>query len=299
MQNDPPRPGEPEPLTDGLRRVLAPNPSPMTLHGTNTYLLGKDSLAVIDPGPDDPEHLSALLEAIGGARVSHILVTHAHADHCALARKLSDHCGAPVLGFGPAGSGRSPVMQRMAAAGHLAPGPGLHEGFVPDRSLAHGETIAGEGWALSVLHAPGHTGDHLCFLWEGQAFSGDLVMDWSSTVIAPPEGDLDEFLASCRRLRARAPRRLWPGHGPAVAEPTKRLTDLETHREARSNQLLATLAAGPATLPELARAIYPDLPPSHRPAAEATLLAHLVSLTERGLATATPALAPTARFSLA
>ncbi|SLN11890.1 hydroxyacylglutathione hydrolase [Pseudoruegeria aquimaris] len=293
-----PIPGEAEVLRPGLRRVLAPNPSPMTFRGTNTYLLGEDDLAVIDPGPDTPAHLEALLAAIGDAPVTAILVTHSHRDHSPLARPLSEATGAPVLAFGDSAAGRSPMMAALAGSGALAGGEGVDADFRPDRCLADGEMLSGRGWTLEALHTPGHMGNHLCFSDGAAIFCGDLVMGWASTMVSPPDGDLAAFRASCARLRARPERFYLPAHGAPLHEPHARLSWLLAHRDSRERQILDSLRQAPGTAGQLARRIYTETPEALLPAAARNVLAHLLDLTARGHAKATPELTEQAEFSL-
>lgn len=274
-------------------RILAPNPSPLTGPGTTTFLLGRDRIAVIDPGPDDPGHLATIVDA-GQGRISHIIVTHAHLDHSAGARRLSDMTGAPVLAFGDALSGRSPMMRRLADAG-VGGGEGLDMGFATDIVLRDGEEISGGDWRLTALHTPGHSGGHLCLLWDDQIFCGDLVMGWSSTIISPPDGDLADYLRSLDRLAQIRPRRLLPAHGEAIEDPLARLSDLAAHRRQRSVQILAALRDGPADAPTLAARIY-EVPPALMPAAARNVLAHLLALAELGAVVALDALGPGTRF---
>ena len=198
-----PQPGQAEILEPGLRRILAPNPSPMTFRGTNTYLLGETDIAVIDPGPQDTAHLEAILAAIGpGQRITHVLVSHAHLDHSPLARPLADRCGAPVLAFGRAEEGRSALMQALADQGLMGGSEGVDTCFEPDQRLTDGDEIHGAGWTLIALHTPGHMANHLAFGWGGVLFSADLVMGWATSLVSPPDGDLTQFMASCAKLRA-------------------------------------------------------------------------------------------------
>ena len=285
-------------LEPGLRRITAPNPSPMTFRGTNTYLLGQGARAVIDPGPGDDAHLDAILRACPGG-ISHILVTHAHADHSHLAPALAERCGAPVLAFGPATAGRSEVMRRLAAQGLAGGGEGIDAGFAPDRCLADGETIEGDGWRLRAIWTPGHSANHLCFAWGRRLFSGDHVMGWASSVVSPPDGDMTRFMASCRSLQGLGLRRLFPGHGDPVEDPEQRLSWLIAHRRQREAEILAALRDAAGTAAELAGRIYRDLPPGLLAMAERNVLAHLVDLWARGLVTATPELSATARFARA
>ncbi len=294
-----PRPGEVVALAPGLRRILAPNPGPMTHRGTNTYLVGTEGLAVIDPGPDDPAHLAAILAAVGrGQRISHLLVTHAHRDHSPLARRLSAATGAPVLAFGDAAAGQSAAMRALVEGGMTGGGEGVDTAFRPEIALGDGETVEGDGWAIRALWTPGHMGNHLTFLWGEEAFTGDLVMGWATSLISPPDGDLTDFLASCARLRKLAPGRLWPGHGDAVADPVARIDALVAHRRGREAQILAALATGPRRPAALAAAVYADTPPALLPAATRNVLAHLIDLAGRGRVTADPAPGPEAVFAL-
>lgn len=281
--------------TKDLLRILAPNPSPLTGPGTTTFLLGSRDIAVIDPGPDDPGHLAAIVDA-GRGRISHIIVTHAHLDHSAGARHLSDMTGAPILAFGDALSGRSPMMRRLAET-DLGGGEGLDMGFAPDTTLHDGQVIVGEGWQLTALHTPGHSGGHLSLLWEDQIFCGDLVMAWTSTIISPPDGDLADYLRSLDRLSQVQPRRLLPAHGEAIEDPLTRLSDLAAHRRQRSAQILAALRDGPADAATLAAGIY-DVDPVLLPAAARNVLAHLLALTDLGAAAPLDPLGPGTRFMI-
>lgn len=288
-------------IAEGLRLVRAPNPSPMTHTGTNTWLVGDGEVAVIDPGPEDEPHLDAILAALGpGERVGHILVTHAHRDHSPLARRLAARTGAPVCAAGDMAGRRRPVMARLAEAGRVEGGEGVDAGFAPDIVLEEGDIVSGPGWRLTVRATPGHTADHLAFAWGDALFSGDHVMGWASSLVSPPDGDLAAFMASCRRLAATPPRVCYPGHGDPVTDPAGRLDWLIAHREAREAQILAALAAGPGRTPRaLAEAIYTETPPALLPAATRNVLAHLIALWEAGRVSAEPTLASDARFALA
>jgi glyoxylase-like metal-dependent hydrolase (beta-lactamase superfamily II) len=282
-------------IAPGIRRVRATNASPMTFTGTNSYIIGTGAVALIDPGPDDPAHLAALLAALGpGERVSHILVTHAHRDHSALAPSLAAVTGAPVLAFGDARAGRSPVMRQMADLGLVGGGEGTDAGFAPDRTLADGTVLEGDDWRLEALHTPGHFGNHLSFLTGDSLFSGDLAMGWASTLISPPDGDLSAFLTSIGRLQATGASRLLPGHGEPVDDGPARLDWLLAHRHARNDAILEALADGPAHIPALTARIYTDTPAALLPAAERNVLAHLIDLQGRALVRAEPTLTPEA-----
>lgn len=289
--------GQPVEVDAGVVRVLAPNPSPMTYRGTNTYLVGHAALAVIDPGPDDARHMAALRAAIGGRPVSHIFVTHSHLDHSPLARRLARAVGAPVLAFGDSRAGRRPVMGRLAAAGLVGGGEGVDPDFRPDVTVADGTVVQTGAGPLSVLHTPGHLGNHICLGWGEMVFTGDHVMGWASSLISPPDGDLTAFMASCERLARLPARAFHPGHGDPVRDPAARLAWLVAHRQARQAQVLAALKAGPADLPELTARVYADTDPALHPAAARNLLAHLIDLHERGLVIARPQLSQTALFA--
>lgn len=274
-----PLPGKPVDLGHGLRRIVAPNPSPMTFRGTNTYLLGRRALAVIDPGPDDSDHLTSILAAVGpGQSVSHILVTHAHLDHSPLARRLSQATGAPVLAFGDALAGRSAVMQDLAAAGLMRGGEGVDTGFAPDIIVTDKEVIPGDGWTLQVWHTPGHFGNHIALGWGDQLFSGDLVMGWATSLISPPDGDLTDFMASCMQIRTKDWTCLHPGHGGPVTATADRIEWLIAHRLQREAQILTALNDGPANATTLAARIYTNVPAALLPAAKRNVLAHLIDL---------------------
>lgn len=278
---DPPI-GVAQTLEPGLRRILAPNPSPMTYRGTNTYLLGEGPCCVIDPGPDDPRHLEAILAALGPDRaVSHILVTHTHLDHSPLARPLAEATGAPVSAFGGATAGRSAIMQELAAAGEIGGGEGVDESFAPDETLADGAEVRGADWALRVIHTPGHIGNHLALAWGDRLFTADHVMGWATSLVSPPDGDLTDFMASCARLRQEDWARFYPGHGAPVEETAARLDWLVAHRRSREDAILAALEAGPARAADIAARVYTETPPALLGAATRNVLAHLVDLTLR------------------
>lgn len=281
-----------------IRSLLAPNPSPLTGAGTNTWIVGATALAVIDPGPDDPAHLAAILDAVGpGQHISHILVTHAHRDHSALAPRLAAATGAPILAFGTATEGRSPLMARLAPS-LPTQGEGLDTDFAPDQRLGDGDTLSGPDWSLSALHTPGHLGGHLCLALGDTLFSGDHVMGWSTSIVSPPDGDMGAYMASLHRLAARDWHRFLPGHGDPVTTPANRVQELIAHRHLRETQILQALGDGAAVIPALTARIYTDIPRHLLPAAERNVFAHLIDLATRNLVTSTPALHPGAEFAL-
>ncbi|NUB42755.1 MBL fold metallo-hydrolase [Fertoebacter nigrum] len=315
-------------LEPGLRRVLAPNPSPMTHWGTNSYIIGEGTVALIDPGPDLPAHRAALLAALRpGERISHILVTHAHLDHSPLARPLAALTGATVLAFGAARAGRSAIM---AGLDDLGGGEGVDAGFAPDTTLPDGaevtaggvvaadvpsEAVApdaafgraipqpagaplahGPGWRLEALHTPGHFGNHLCFAWGARCFTGDHVMGWAPSLVSPPDGDMAAYMASLARLAARDWAVLYPGHGAPVTGAAARLAGLAAHRRQREAAILAALDDGPQSLAALTARVYADTAPALWPAAQRNLLAHLIDLAGRRVVAASPALSPDALF---
>lgn len=210
--------------------------------------------------------------------MDHILVTHPHRDHSALASRLAHATDAPVHAFGRAQDGRSPRMAALAAAGLTAGGDGLDTDFAPDIRLGEGDRLAGPDWEVTALHTPGHLGTHLCFSAGEVLFSGDHVMGWSSTIVAPPDGDMGQYMESLSRLQSGDWRRFLPGHGEPITHPQQRLSELITHRRQREAQVLAALNEGPASASRIARRLYADLSPALMPAAERNVLAHLLDL---------------------
>lgn len=286
--DDPRTPGMAMELEPGLRCILAPNPSPMTFTGTNTYVLGTRGLAVIDPGPQDETHLRAILNAVGpDQKITHIIVTHTHVDHSPLARPLADVTGAPILAFGGPHAGRSPAMQALAASGLAGGGEGVDLSFRPDTEVACGDTITGDGWSLEVIHTPGHIGNHIALGWGDACLTADHVMGWATSLVSPPDGDLTDFMSSCEKLNARDWRIFYPGHGPSIAAPNARLDWLMAHRRDREAQVLAALAEGPATAGDLAARIYTETPAALLPAAERNVFAHLIDLHGKSRVTCT------------
>ena len=263
-----------------VRRIVCPNPGPFTFTGTCTYVVGRGRVAVIDPGPDSPEHLASLTRALAGETVSHIVVTHTHRDHSPGARALKAATGAPIWGCGPHRAARP------AAAGEARLDMGGDVDHVPDREMADGDVLEGSGWTLAALATPGHTANHLAFACPeaGALFSGDHVMGWSTTVVAPPDGSMRDYMVSLDRLRNRPESVFLPGHGGPVREPGRFVRALAHHRRQREAAILARLAVGDRTIPAIVAAIYQGLAPALTGAAALSVLAHLEDLVERGLA---------------
>jgi glyoxylase-like metal-dependent hydrolase (beta-lactamase superfamily II) len=261
-----------------IRRVIANNPGPFTYLGTGTYIVGRGEAAVIDPGPDDPAHLEAILAALDGDTVSHILVTHHHSDHSPLARALSQRTGAPV--FGRAAPGAHAEGEVKLEAGH--------DNFLPDVTVEAGDRFGGPGWTLEAIHTPGHTSNHVCYalLEENALFTGDHVMGWSTTVITPPDGDMGDYLRSLEAVRARGFATLWPTHGPPVTEPAPFLSAYAAHRLAREAQVVAELAAGKTRIKDMVPRLYASVDRRLWPAAAHSVLAHMLELVKTGRAVA-------------
>ncbi|ARP66656.1 MBL fold metallo-hydrolase [Mesorhizobium sp. WSM1497] len=263
-----------------VQRITARNPSPFTFHGTNSYIIGRDTLAVIDPGPHDEAHLRTLLEVIAGRPVSHIFVSHTHRDHSPLAARLKERTGAIVLAEGP---------HRPARALHIGETNALDASadmaFVPDIALSDGEAVDGDGWSLRTVLTPGHTANHAAFALEGTGilFSADHVMAWATSIVAPPDGAMADYMASLDRLIEREDRLLLPGHGGPVTAPRAFMRGLKTHRKMRERAVLERVREGDRTIPDMVRAIYRDTDPRLHGAAGLSVLAHLEDLTARGL----------------
>lgn len=279
-----PQPGQPHALAEGLDLLLAPNPSPMTERGTNSYILGAGEVVVIDPGPADPGHLAALMAALKGRRLCAILVTHAHLDHSPAARPLAQATGAPVLAFGAAQAGRSARMQELAGLGG---GEGVDHAFAPDICVREGEVLDFGALKISVHHTPGHMGNHICLGWNGALFTGDQVMGWAPSLVSPPDGDLSDFMRSLDRLEALEPGALYPGHGAPVPDGPARIRALRAHRLMREGAIMAAVMAGASDLDAVTRAVYADVDPRLLPAAQRNVLAHLIDLDSKGRLRAT------------
>lgn len=268
-------------LSPLVRRLVAGNPGPFTFTGTCTYIVGRGEVAVIDPGPADPAHVEALRTALTGETVSHIVVTHTHRDHSPGAASLRAATGAPIVGCGPH------RRSRPLATGEqdTMEGSGDTE-YRPDRILADGEAVAGAGWTLEAVATPGHTANHLAFALpeENALFSGDHVMGWSTTIVAPPDGSMTAFMASLAKLRGRTESIYWPGHGGPVRDPSRMVRALIGHRRQREASIVRRLEAGDRTATAMVETIYAGLAPALRRAAALSVYAHLEDLVARGIA---------------
>jgi len=262
-----------EQLEPGIARVLAHNPSAFTYFGTQTYLIGDGEVAVIDPGPDLPEHLDALEQAIAGRAVAAIMCTHTHRDHSPAARPLAERAGAPIVGCAPLAL--ETVGPRADAS--------FDGDYAPDRVLADGEAIMIGGEPVTAVATPGHTSNHLCFSYRGALFSGDHVMGWSTTVVVPPDGDMAAYMESLDKLRKRDDRVYYPAHGPAVTNPQQYARHLLGHRMQREKQILKLVGQRARDVPDIVAQAYPGLDPRLTVAAGGSVLAHLIDLERREL----------------
>ncbi|WP_126175880.1 MBL fold metallo-hydrolase [Tsuneonella rigui] len=280
MAGPPPKPwptGLAEQVEPLVRRVLAPNPSPYTYTGTETYVVGAGSnVAVIDPGPAEPAHLEALLGAIGDAKVAAIMCTHTHRDHSPASRPLAEKTGAPIVGCAPL------VLDDSGPRADAA----FDRDYAPDRVMEDGEAMTGDGWTLRAVHTPGHTSNHLCFALEesGALFTGDHVMGWSTSVVVPPDGDMTAYMASLDKLYAREDTVYYPAHGPQIDKPRQLVRGMIGHRRQRENQIVRILAEnGTMRAADFVPLMYKGLDPRLIGAAEMSVTAHLIDLERRGM----------------
>ncbi|MEL0111422.1 MAG: MBL fold metallo-hydrolase [Rickettsiales bacterium] len=277
-------------LTPLIRRVICNNPGGFTFHGTGTYIVGRDEVAVIDPGPLDAAHIAALEKAVEGETVTHILITHTHRDHSPAAAPFKASTGAPTYGYGPHGGDRG--------------GPVVEEGgdyeFVPDHVIKDGDVIKGNGWTVEAIHTPGHTSNHICFALreENAIFSGDHVMGWSTSVISPPDGDMAQYMDSLRKMLTRKEEIYWPTHGPPITAPKPHVEAFIAHRSAREDAIVDCIRNGRTTIPEMVEVMYADVDPRLHRAAGRSVLAHLHHMVETGRVTTAGAPSPEGKYAL-
>src|SRR6202011_3732165 len=273
------KPGLAEEVRPGVRRVLCNNPSPFTFTGTVSYIVREGKLAIIDPGPDDEAHAAALLDAVRGETVTHILVTHTHRDHSPNTARIKAATGATVYAEGAHRASRP----RYESERHN-PESGADRDFAPDIPVHDGETIEGSGWTLQAVATPGHTANHLAFAWPDRklSFVGDHVMGWSTSIVAPPDGSMVDYMASLERLAQRQEDLYFSGHGPEIPQGRRYVRFLIRHRQAREASILHRLGKGAADIPTIVRAVYIGLDPRLVGAAALSVLAHLEELVARG-----------------
>lgn len=258
-----------------VTRVLAPNPSPFTYTGTQTHLIGTTDLAVIDPGPDDPAHIAAIMRCVAGRPVTAIVITHTHRDHSPGSRPLKALTGAPIVGCVPL------AIEDLGPRADAA----FDKEYAPDRILQDGESIGGDGWTLTAVATPGHTSNHLCYALAetGALFTGDHIMAWSTTVVSPPDGDMAAYMQSLDKLLQRDDLVYYPAHGPPVDNPKRLVRGMMGHRKQREGQILRLLAAAPAAIPALVEQMYIGLDPRLVVPAGGSVKAHLIDLRDRGI----------------
>jgi glyoxylase-like metal-dependent hydrolase (beta-lactamase superfamily II) len=263
--------GAPQQVSPLVRRVVANNPGPFTFRGTGVYIVGRGAVAVIDPGPDDPAHVEALRRTLNGERVSHIFVTHRHLDHSPAARPLAAATGAEIYASG--------IAPKFSEDDFVAEA-GDDLGFKPDIVVRDGDVFSGPGWTLEAVFTPGHTSDHMCLALreENALFSGDHIMGWSTTVVSPPDGDMEAYLASLDKVQARNFTTLWPTHGPPVTAVRTFIDAYRTHRMDREAQIIERLHAGQTRIRDMVPVMYADVDPRLYPAAAHSVLAHLIRL---------------------
>jgi glyoxylase-like metal-dependent hydrolase (beta-lactamase superfamily II) len=279
-RNFPLQPGVVDEVRPTVRRILCNNPGPFTFTGTVSYIVGRGKVAIIDPGPADEAHANALLEAVRGETVTHILVTHTHRDHSVNTALIKAATGATVYAEGPHRASRP----RFESEKHN-PESGADRDFRPDALMRDGDVIEGDGWSLEAVTTPGHTANHLAFAWKerGMTFVGDHVMGWSTSIVAPPDGSMVDYMASLEKLTARDEDLYFSGHGPEIAEGPRYVRFLIRHRHAREASILHRLAKGEADIPSIVRAVYIGIDPRLTNAAGYSVLAHLEDLVGRGI----------------
>jgi glyoxylase-like metal-dependent hydrolase (beta-lactamase superfamily II) len=264
----------------GVRRVMANNPGPFTFKGTISYIIGSGKVAIVDPGPDDPAHIAALLDAVRGETVTHIFVTHTHRDHSPAVPAVKAVTGATVYGEGPHRAARS-----LHIGEHNPLDASADRDFKPDVALKDGEIVSGDGWSIEAVATPGHTANHMAYAWkeENLLFAGDHVMAWATSIVAPPDGAMSDYMASLQKLARRGEPVYLPGHGPAIKDAPRFVNYYILHRKAREASILHRLAKGETDIPTIVRAIYIGIDSRLTGAAGLSVLAHLEDLVARGL----------------
>ena len=268
--------GEVAEVAPGIRRVIAENPSPFTLYGTGTYILGRGEVAVIDPGPADGSHIAKLLEAVEGETISHILITHTHMDHSPGCRLLQAHTDAKSYAYGPHGAGKLEQGVPVEEGGDMA--------FEPDELVRDGDVLSGGDWSVECVYTPGHTSNHVCYQLRGPKalFTGDHVMGWSTSIISPPDGDMEAYIASLERLLERDDAVYWPTHGPCIDDPKPHVRAFIEHRLDRERQILDCVGQGVHRIEDMVPLMYSELPEFMYPAAARSVLASMERLVGNG-----------------
>ena len=262
-------------ISGDIRRVIANNPSAFTLYGTGTYILGQGEVAVVDPGPADTTHIDAILEATRGENITHMLVTHTHMDHSPGCALLAEYCDAETYAYGPHGSGKQEQGVVVEEGGDTD--------FRPDNEIRHSDIIDGPTWSVECVYTPGHTSNHVCYALasERALLSGDHVMGWSTSVISPPDGDMEAYMESLQILLDRNDAIYWPTHGPAITQTNAHVESFIAHRKEREHQIMQALHAGTTTIPEMVPGMYKEVPEYLHAAAARSVLASMEYLVKR------------------
>lgn len=281
-----------ETIGPGIRRVIAENPGPFTLHGTGTYIIGEGKVAVIDPGPADSVHIDSLLKGLDGETISHVLVTHTHMDHSPGCALLREHCDAPTYAYGPHGAGKLESGIQVEEGGDME--------FEPDVLVKDGDIISGDGWSVECVYTPGHTSNHMCFAYREQKalFTGDHVMGWSTSIISPPDGDMGDYLKSLEKLLGRDDKIFWPTHGPSIDDPKSFVRQFIEHRAEREAQIIDCLKRGLTTIEVMVPDMYNGLPEFMYPAAARSVLAAMEHMANKGNIVSSGAVSIDASYSL-
>jgi glyoxylase-like metal-dependent hydrolase (beta-lactamase superfamily II) len=285
--------GRIEAVSPLLRRIVAENEGPFTLHGTGTYIIGHGQVAIVDPGPLDDSHIHALKTALAEEEITHLLITHTHRDHSPAAAPIQEWCGAPSYGYGPHGSGKLEIGVEVEEGGDMD--------FIPNQEIRDGDVLEGDGWSVECVYTPGHTSNHICFKLreENALLTGDHVMGWSTTIVSPPDGDMNDYINSLRLLLDRDEDIYWPTHGDAIHDPKPFVSGLIAHREDRERQILSCIGDGLNLIPDMVARMYAgQVPPEMYPAAARSVLAHLVWLEEKQQVAYEGELGVEARFNL-